>query len=234
MTISGIYRIDGPNGGIYIGSSKNVNYRWSEHKRDLRKGKHSSPHFQNAWNMYGESAFTFSVIEVVDNPRAIEENSKARIINREQYWLDWLFETVERNRIYNTQRTAGSNLGIILSEETKAKMSAARKGRKPTNYNALRSDEAKEKHRLAMKNRVLTEEHKQRISESNKGKNSGKVLSVETRNKLAKTYTLTSPNNETITIHNLRLFCIENDLSYAKMNEVSNGKRKSYKGWKKR
>jgi hypothetical protein len=49
--------------------------------------------------------------------------------------------------------------------------------------------------------------------------------------KLAKTYVLVSPNQQTIQITNLKQFCIANELSYISMWKVARGRRVSYKGW---
>jgi len=52
--ISGIYLIATPRGSKYIGSSNNIYRRWSEHRRNLRRGAHHSTRLQAAWNKYGE------------------------------------------------------------------------------------------------------------------------------------------------------------------------------------
>lgn len=81
MTISGIYKITNiKNNKIYIGSSKNINRRWNEHKRCLKNNDHHSGHLQNAWNKYGEENFKFEILEIVSN----EDELK----NIEQKWLD--------------------------------------------------------------------------------------------------------------------------------------------------
>lgn len=67
MTVAntGIYQIKNTlNGRFYIGAStNNFKQRWSEHKSLLRKGIHGSFLLQEDWNKYGESAFTFEILE---------------------------------------------------------------------------------------------------------------------------------------------------------------------------
>ena len=47
----GIYKIiNKVNGKYYVGSSLNINKRWSVHKSALSKNKHHNDHLQNAWN----------------------------------------------------------------------------------------------------------------------------------------------------------------------------------------
>lgn len=65
MKQSGIYRIDGPNDKVYIGSAINIQQRWAKHKWHLRKHHHSNPKLQAAYDKYGEDAFRFSIVEVV-------------------------------------------------------------------------------------------------------------------------------------------------------------------------
>jgi group I intron endonuclease len=80
--ISGVYKIVNTiNGNCYIGSAVNIRNRWIEHKGDLRHCQHHSPHLQNAWNKYGESCFTFSILEYCD---------KSLLIQCEQFYIDLL------------------------------------------------------------------------------------------------------------------------------------------------
>lgn len=46
----------------YIGCSKNVQYRWKEHLRDLKKDQHHCSHLQRAWNKYGNDLFIFKIL----------------------------------------------------------------------------------------------------------------------------------------------------------------------------
>ena len=52
------------NKRVYIGkTSRAASSRFSSHKTQLRHNKHHSPLLQQDWNLYGEKAFTFSVID---------------------------------------------------------------------------------------------------------------------------------------------------------------------------
>ena len=61
------------------------------------------------------------------NPSVSLETNKANLLALEQKHLDLLFTLPESFR-YNFLSTAGSSLGYIHSEETRAKMSEAHKG----------------------------------------------------------------------------------------------------------
>lgn len=59
----GIYKITCKgNNKIYIGSSKNIKYRWQVHLSELRGNRHHSTYLQRSFNKYGEESFEFSVL----------------------------------------------------------------------------------------------------------------------------------------------------------------------------
>lgn len=61
----GVYEIvNTSNGKRYVGSSKNIDSRFREHRRELRKGSHHAVKLQRSWNKYGEDSFGFSIVEL--------------------------------------------------------------------------------------------------------------------------------------------------------------------------
>lgn len=54
------------NGSFYIGITENPTNRKNQHFKQLRAGKHINYKIQNDYNMYGENAFQFEVIEELD------------------------------------------------------------------------------------------------------------------------------------------------------------------------
>ena len=143
--ISGIYRIELGNGWFYIGSAVNLHRRKNEHERCLKRTKHRNQKMQNIWQKY-------SVLEF----KILEQCSVDQLIVREQIYLDKYFHNPKN---VNLAPKAGSPLGVIRSAETKAKLSAANKGK------------------------VLSAEHRQKISASSKGR----FVSAETRAKISDT-----------------------------------------------
>jgi len=104
--ISGIYKIENKvNGKMYIGSSKNIENRWKQHKSLLRINKHHSQHLQYAWKKYGEECFKFEVIE--------DGVSQEDLFAREQYWMDKM-QSYNPKRGYNISCVAGS---IIMNDK---------------------------------------------------------------------------------------------------------------------
>jgi group I intron endonuclease len=163
---SGIYTIINMlNGHSYIGSAVDLCKRKSKHFRELHKKEHHSPYLQNAYNCYGADAFRFAIVEYVAN--------KEDLIAREQNYIDIL------NPEYNIARIAGNTFGVKRSEETKAKMSQAQKGRTHTEETKKQISETKKGHEVSettrtkigetQKGRTLSEEHRQKVSEAMKG-----------------------------------------------------------------
>lgn len=198
--ISGIYRIVClVNQRIYIGSSINLIRRFGEHKRYLNAGTHHSHYLQSAWNKYGVSNFAFEVIELCE-PDALLE--------REQHYLDTLNPFLPNG--YNTSRdVVRFAVGLSRSVETRAKMSAAKKG---TNRY------------------VKSPEHRAKLSATLKGR--ARVVRQDARRgDHSKTYIVTTPLGVEITVKNLFKFCLEVGISQSHMSAVAGGKRKHHKRW---
>ncbi len=164
--IQGIYRIlNTITGKCYIGSSINIKSRWGGHRASLKSGLSKNIKLLRAWNKYGESAFDFSVIEIVIG-------DKEELYKKEQFWMDF-YNSVENG--YNICKAAGSVAGITRSKETRHKMSVAKIGKRPT-------DETREKISKTKTGRKHSEETKLKMSEIRKGM----FPSEETREKLRK------------------------------------------------
>ena len=119
MRISGIYKIQSkikPE-RIYIGSAKDIKYRWETHLYKLRTGKHVNPKLQYHYNKYGKDDFEFSIVEPC---------LPAFLTAREQEYLD------ELKPFFNIAKIAGSTLGIKHTKEFKEKLSRINTGLKRT------------------------------------------------------------------------------------------------------
>lgn len=80
---SGIYEIVNlVTGRRYIGSSKNIQRRWYEHKLKLQNDSHHSPKLQGAWNKYGEHNFKFNILYQCSPVSDI-------LLFYEQLWIDF-------------------------------------------------------------------------------------------------------------------------------------------------
>lgn len=151
---SGIYTITNrETGRVYVGSAVRLGYRWGNHRSMLRRNRHPSVILQYAWNKYGENAFVFAVVEVVPD--------KADLIAREQAWIDQLQSFGPRG--YNLTPNAGSQLGFKMSDEAKAKMRAAKLGKK----------------------RPFTDQHRANLSRAMKGRKPSEKTKIAQRSALA-------------------------------------------------
>lgn len=141
----GVYGIKNQlNGKIYIGSSVNVKKRWRNHKYNLRKGQHHAPHLQNAWNLDGENAFEFILLEELTSSDFISE--------REQFWMDYHM-VADPQYGYNIAIFAEHpKLGWITPEEVKRKISESLKDR-----HHIHNDETK---RLISNTMKANQQHK--------------------------------------------------------------------------
>ena len=90
--LCGIYCIENTvNNKKYIGLSRNIYRRWLEHRSELNRGDHVNNYLQNSWNMYGEDAFKFYIVELC----LPEELS-----HRERYYID-RYHTLSHEDGYN-------------------------------------------------------------------------------------------------------------------------------------
>lgn len=113
---AGIYQIvNTTNSKCYVGSAVDIQVRGQQHKRALENNAHANKKLQHAWNKYGAEAFDIRVLELID--------STADLLSQEQYWLDTL-GSVKNG--YNIAIKAGSNLGLVFSEETLERNSRAK------------------------------------------------------------------------------------------------------------
>jgi group I intron endonuclease len=184
IKIAGIYkiqRIGSPD--CYIGQTLNTYRRWAVHRHNLKANRHHSRYLQNAFNKYGESSFSFEVIEIFEMPVDIVALTAA-----EQRWIDDLRPT------YNMIPLARSRSGISPSPEARLKMSAAKKGKSLTIEHRQKMSAA-HKARCELRRMLglphlggrtgpLSEETKQKISEAQKGRPRPKA-SDETRAKMS-------------------------------------------------
>lgn len=107
---AGVYKIQNTvNGKFYIGSSNCIRRRFTQHRNSLRGGYHHNQYLQYAWEKYGETAFTFTVLIICtqDTMRFYEQ----RII------CSW-------NPTYNLSGSAYSGVpaGGVLTDEHKEKV----------------------------------------------------------------------------------------------------------------
>ena len=119
MEISCIYTITCLiDNKIYIGRTIKWSKRKVVHKSLLKNNKHKNTHLQNAWNKYGESNFSFEILE---------EYEPEFLCSMENWWCNML-NSHNENYGYNIEPT--SPFGVIsCAKETKEKLSKIHKNR---------------------------------------------------------------------------------------------------------
>lgn len=158
------------NNRRYAGSSGDVFGRWKHHRYLLRHGKHYRPEMQADWDLYGEDAFIFFLVE------AHVEPTEWKLC--EQELLDDAFAA---GLAYNSAPSAFDNTGTVRSEEHKQAISAANKGVPKTAGHRAKLSEA---HLAYWDGREVTQEYRDQMAERARlGK--GRPKSEETRRKMS-------------------------------------------------
>jgi group I intron endonuclease len=180
---AGVYQIRHLDSGkVYVGSSGNISRRWKRHREELRSNKHHSRLLQRAWLKYGEGAFAFELLEAVPD--------RVARVEREQHWLT-ATDCCNPARGYNIAPFAVSPKCSPVTEEARAKMRAARLGKRVSDETRQRmceaqrgrthSDEARARMSAAHTGRKLAPEHVEKI----RVKMLGRPVSEETRAKIS-------------------------------------------------
>lgn len=159
------------NNKIYIGQTvRSLNDRIDDYQKGL-----GNNYLNNSFKKYGFENFEFSII---DTATSIDElNSK------EIHWIN-KYNTTDKNKGYNLE-DGGRN--SLLSQETREKMSEARKGKKQTT-DWVKKRIAKAGSEEAKKyGRAKTEEERKWLSETTPKYWLGKTRDEETRKKISQT-----------------------------------------------
>lgn len=157
-----------------------INVRWKEHRNCLNGNRHRNEHLQRAWNKYGIDNFKFNILFYTDeiNARMFEQRTLDRI--KPEYNIEKEVNGVGCRRSEETKRKVSKTLTgrkrKPFSEETKLRMSKAKKGNK-YRLGTKQSAEARAKITAALtgeKNhnfgRDFSEEHRQKIGEAGRGR----------------------------------------------------------------
>ena len=183
------------NGKFYVGSTNNQKVRFREHRKQLRGNRHHCKHLQAAWNKYGETAFTFNVIQIVPAEESLEAAEDK-----------WLNEHVGKKYCYNSGMRSKApwrgipkeqhpSFGRPKTEEQRQAISQSLKefyAKDITNhprYGKTHSDETKNKISTAKRANPVapwigterSEETRKKIGDAQRGKSKakGRVVSAE-------------------------------------------------------
>lgn len=111
----------------YIGSSNNMRSRRYKHFGDLRKSIHRIKEMQDDFNQYGESAFSYYVLEELIRDKKIQ-------LERENFYINQY-----KVQLYNLSPNA-TRKGYKEPKEVRDKMSLSRRGQNNANYKYKKED----------------------------------------------------------------------------------------------
>jgi group I intron endonuclease len=189
-----IYKITSPSGRIYVGKTMNLPKRLSVYKSESCKEQTLLYH---SLKKYG---YLNHIFEVVDEFSSNNEFASGKEI----FWIrsfmshrkKWENSDYKYDRGLNLTDGGDGTLGVVVSEETRKKMSEKKIGKTPHNKGEKMSPEARkylfdglkrylDKNGPWNKGVKKTEEQKRKISESKKGStyNRGRVHTPESRKK---------------------------------------------------
>ena len=130
--LSGVYIITNTvNGHRYIGSSIDIHRRWWQHRSQLCKGTHGNKILQRAWDKHGEKAFEFSILLVCSEHDTLLNEQQFLDAVHPEYNICISVTASMLGRKFSEEhchKIGEANRRRILSEETKAKISASKKG----------------------------------------------------------------------------------------------------------
>jgi len=182
------------NGKLYVGiTEQELAARWCKHVAAAHNG--SEYHFHRAIRKHGDVQFEGAVLEEC---ASIDEMKAA-----ERRWI-WLLASNHAECGYNMTLGGDGVFGMKMSEESRKKMRLAKLGTKLTPEHRQRISEAAKRRyrdpeaRKCTSEALLQPDVRQRMSENGKGKNVGRVVSAETRQKISETHKRRRLNKEQI------------------------------------
>ncbi len=84
----GVYRITSTrNDKAYIGFGTDLPAKINRHKTELKFGSHRNRELQEAWNLFGESAVDFEVLDVLDHQENPQTNPAEELHVLLEMWI---------------------------------------------------------------------------------------------------------------------------------------------------
>lgn len=212
-TECGVYKITCPTtGAFYIGSSANIHRRLLKHFWELKRGIHSNPYLQNAWNKYGD--FEASVVELCSREVQLE---------REQFYLDTTSCNWTKGG-FNFHTDTRGRTNIKLTSEQRQKISDGLKQYRK------RCPMTEEHRRNISENRKGKSNCPEAIEKMRVSK-TGSKQSEECVDKRAKDFAFVAPDGTVHRGRNLKRFAEAHGLHRFNLNMLLAGKRKTHHGW---
>lgn len=234
---TGIYMLafDGTH-KVYIGQSKHIEYRFSEHCRDLLGGTHSAKMLE-AYTSFGIPEYEILEICEQDNMDALE-NSHIKLWNSVEDGFNTMYKAGdypilfgERNPKCNYTNEQILEVVILLAENSLLHIDISNKvGVTKTVVDLISNGTT----HTWVKDTLPVEYTKMLsqigVSSAAKSSKIGSIISRAMRNK--KYPDIISPEGIVYEVLNAREFSREHGLGQSALNALLNFKAKSHKGWK--
>ncbi|MDA1076238.1 MAG: GIY-YIG nuclease family protein [Proteobacteria bacterium] len=93
----GVYLIrNTANQKCYVASSRDITARFNRHRMELRTNSERAPGLQQDWNQFGEAAFEFEKLDVLEPSKQADYNPTDDLQVLEDLWLEKLQPFAER------------------------------------------------------------------------------------------------------------------------------------------
>jgi group I intron endonuclease len=150
---AGVYAIENTaDGKLYVGSVvRGFERRWRQHRSGLRAVRHHSRYLQRAWNKHGETTFRFAILEICPAELCVEREQWWIDLLRPAYNMSPTAGSplgVKHTLATRTKVSAAmighrNSLGYKHGAEARAAMSSAQRGRVVTPETRARISAAK-------------------------------------------------------------------------------------------
>jgi hypothetical protein len=90
-SVAGVYAVRCvPSGEVWTAGSRNIDAQQTSLWFGLRNGGHINRGMQASWTAHGEAAFSFEVLERIDDEALTPQGALDRLKVRQQHWLETL------------------------------------------------------------------------------------------------------------------------------------------------
>lgn len=87
----GVYRIrNSQDDKVYVGFATDLPARFNRHKAELKFGSHRNRELQKMWNSFGEFAFEFEILDVLDHEENTQANPDEELHVLAEMWIQKL------------------------------------------------------------------------------------------------------------------------------------------------
>ena len=87
-SVAGVYAVRcAPTGEVWTAGSRNIDAQQNSLWFGLRNGGHINRAMQASWTAHGEAAFSFEVLERIDDEALTPQGVRDQLKTRERHWL---------------------------------------------------------------------------------------------------------------------------------------------------